>query len=183
MKRIILLAALAALVMGCEKYASDKPESSGFYLDGERVVSIGSAYWGSHNDDSRGRTFHFELYEDGFESGAYPPRFSPCVAAVYGLRETGVSYSAHGYLDHLYIPDIANLGTGLTIPLLQGEYKGGCVYVSSVKFKNFCSVDAMDEVTDEMIEGKIDIIISLKDGRTIRVHYRGPIMHQQYYFS
>ena len=126
MKRIILLAALAALVMGCEKYASDKPESSGIYLDGERVVSIGSVYWGSHNDDSRGRTFHFELYEDGFESGAYPPRFSPCVAAVYGLRETGVSYSAHGYLDHLYIPDIANLGTGLTIPLLQGEYKGGC---------------------------------------------------------
>ena len=123
------------------------------------------------------------LYENDYTLDAYPPHIAPSVAAVYGLRETGVSYSTHGYLNYLVIPDIANLGTELSIPLQQGEYKGGCDYVSSVKFKNFCSVDAMDEVTDEMIEGKIDIIISLKDGRTIRVHYRGPIMHQQYYFS
>lgn len=177
MKRIILLAALATLVMGCEKYSSDKPESSGIYLDGERVISIGSAFWGSHNE-SQERVFFCMLYENDYTLDAYPPHIAPSVAAVYGLRETGVSYSTHGYLNYLVIPDIANLGTELSIPLQQGEYKGGCDYVSSVKIKNFGSLDAMDEVTGEMDRGKIDMIISLKDGRTIRVHYRGTIRYQ-----
>ena len=70
MKRILFLAALATMVMACEKYTSDKPESSGVYLNGRCVVPIGSTFMGGGvAEPSKGSSHRCHMYEYGYEKG------------------------------------------------------------------------------------------------------------------
>ena len=68
MKKIFLLAALATMVMACEKYTSENPESSGIYLNGKCVVSIGSTFMGGGiAEPSKGSSHRCNMYEKYYE--------------------------------------------------------------------------------------------------------------------
>lgn len=184
MKRLVLLAALATLVMACEKYdPSEIPESNGIYLDGECVVSIGSTFMGGATADPiKGSSHRCHMYEKVFAHG---PRWDEVasIVTIEGFRHKGVNYSAPGqFIDGISIDkDVLNLDAHLSIPLKQGKYKGGCKQVSAVRIKNYDWGTVKDQITGEMNDdGKIDIAISLKDGRKLRIHYRGKIQQDGY---
>jgi hypothetical protein len=102
---------------------------------------------------------------------------------ITGFRYTGVTYSEPGqFIDFIGISEsVLDLDTPLLIPLEQGEYKGGCDLVSSVRITNYDFGTVKDQITgDKNDDGKIDIVISLKDGRTLRIHYRGKILYDGY---
>ncbi len=184
MKRVLLLAALAAMVMACEKYTSDKPESSGVYLDGKCIVSIGSTFMGGAvSNPTKGSSHRCHMYEKYFEHG--PDWFQVAsLVTITGFRYTGVTYSEPGqFIDFIGISEsVLDLDTRLLIPLEQGEYKGGCDLVSSVRITNYDSGTVKDQIPgDKNDDGKIDIVISLKDGRTLRIHYRGKIPYDGYF--
>lgn len=178
MKKIILLAALAAIVMACEKYTSENPKSSGIYLNEKCVISIGSTFMGGGADPSIGIgiSHRCHMYEKDYE---YGPRWDEAtsIITIVGFRYTGETYSAPGqFINGITIyKDVLNLDSHLYIPLEQGEYKGGCEQVSAVRITNY------DSGTVKNDDGKIDIAISLSDGRTLRIHYRGKIPHDGYY--
>ena len=184
MKRIVLLAALAALVMGCEKYTSDELESSGIYLNGKCVVPIGSTFMGGGiANPSKGSSHRCHMYEKYYEYGPNWDKVTSVVTIV-GFRYTGIIYSAPGqYIDGIGIDkDVLNLDTHLYIPLEQGKYKGGCEQVSAVWITNYDNGTVKDKITGEKNDdGKIDIAISLTDGRTLRIHYRGKVPYDGYY--
>ena len=176
MKKLVLLTALATLVMACEKYTSENPKSSGIYLNEKCVVSIGSTFTGGGiADPSEGISHRCHMYEKDYE---YGPRWDEVtsVITIVGFRYTGVTYSAPGqFINGITIyKDVLNLDGDLYIPLEQGEYKGGCEQVSTVRITNY----DMATVTDD--DGKIDIAISLTDGRMLRIHYRGKISNDGY---
>ena len=140
------------LSVGCEKYTSDQPASSGVYLDGNCIVSIGSTFMAS-------------------------------LVTITGFRYTGVTYSEPGqFIDFIGISRaVLDLDTPLSIPLEQGKYKGGCDLVSSVRITNYDNGTVKNQTTGDMNDdGKIDIEISLTDGRTLRIHYRGKILYDGY---
>lgn len=186
MKRIVILAALAALVMACEKSPIDgddfeltvtETSDGGIYLDKECVISIGSSFVGGGTaDPTKGSSHRCRMYEKVYESG---PRWNEvsAVVAIEGFRYTGVTYSYPGQLiDRIEISkDVLNMDTNLSIPLDQGEYKGGCELVSSVKITNYDFGTVKDLRGNKNDDGKIDIVISLTDGRSLQIHYRGRI--------
>ena len=43
MNRLLFLAALAVLVIGCEKWTGEDSSKNGLYLDGKRIVFLGFA--------------------------------------------------------------------------------------------------------------------------------------------
>ena len=183
MKKLVLLTMLATLVMSCEKYTSNGHKSSGIYLDRECIVSIGSAFMGgAMSDITKGTSHRCHMYEQDFE---YGPNWNKVASAVsiVGFRISGVTYSAPGqYIDGISInKDVLNLDSNLYIPLEQGEYKGGCEQVSAVRITNYDSGTVKNQITGEKNDdGKIDIAISLTDGRTLRIHYRGKISFDGY---
>ena len=184
MKKLVFLAVIAAMVMACEQFSSDALKSSGIYLNGERIVSIGSAFMGgSIVDISKGTSHRCQMYEKNF---AYGPNWNEVASIVFivGFRYTGVTYSAPGqFIDGIGISkDVLNLDTHLYIPLEQGEYKGGCEQVSAVRITNYDSGTVKNQTTGEMNDdGRIDIAISLSDGRTLRIHYRGKVPYDGYF--
>ena len=184
MKRILFLAALAVLVMACEKYTSDNPESSGVYLNGRRVVPIGSTFMGGAiAEPSKGSSHRCHMYEYGYEKG---PRWEEAtsVVTIIGFRHTGITYSKPGQFIDMIVIDgsVLKLDAPLVIPLEQGVYQGGCEQVSSVRIQNYTAGTVKDRMTGKMNDdGKIDMAISLTDGRMLRVHYRGRIPYDGYY--
>ena len=184
MKKIVLLSALAALVLGCEKYTSNEHESSGIYLNGKRVASIGSTFMGGGiANPSKGSSHRCHMYEKDYEHG---PNWDvvTSVVTMVGFRYTGVTYSAPGqFIDWIGIDkDVLNLDSPLSIPLEQGAYKGGCELVSAVRITNYDRGSVKNQETGAMNDdGKIDIAISLTDGRTLRIHYRGKVPYDGYY--
>ena len=53
--------------------------------------------------------------------------------------------------------------------------------VSSVRITNYDNGTVKNQTTGDMNDdGKIDIEISLTDGRTLRIHYRGKILYDGY---
>ena len=184
MKRVLFLAALAVLVMACEKYTSDKLESSGVYLNGECVVPLGSTFWGGGiAQPSKGSSHRCHMYEYGYETG---PLWSEAtsVVTILGFRHKGTTYSKPGqFIDTIVIDgSVLKLDAPLLIPLEQGVYQGGCDLVSAVRIQNYDGGTVKDRMTGVMNDdGKIDIAISLTDGRTLRVHYRGRIPYDGYY--
>jgi hypothetical protein len=184
MKKLVFLAALAAMVLACAKYTSDEHESSGIYLNGERVVSIGSTFMGGAiANPSKGSSHRCHMYEKNYEHG---PNWDvvASVVSIHGFRYTGVTYSAPGqFIDGIGIyKDVLNLDSHLYIPLEQGAYKGGCELVSAVRITNYDGGTVKDQKTGAMNDdGKIDIAISLTDGRTLRIHYRGKVPYDGYY--
>ena len=183
MKKYVLLTVLATMVMACEKYTSDTQESSGIYLNGKCIVPIGSAFMGGAiADPSKGSSHRCNMYENDYESG---PRWDEVASLVtiMGFRYTGETYLAPGqFIDGIGInKDVLGLDTHLSILLEQGKYKGGCELVSAVKITNYDSGTVKDLNTGEKNDdGKIDIAISLTDGRTLRIHYRGKIRYDGY---
>ena len=181
---VIMLVAGLLLSVGCEKYASDQPASSGVYLDGKCIVSIGSTFMGGGiADPSKGSSHRCHMYEKYFEHG---PSWDQVASAVTitGFRYTGITYSEPGqYIDFISISRaVLDLDTPLSIPLEQGKYKGGCDLVSSVRITNYYSGTVKNQTTGDMNDdGKIDIEISLTDGHTLRIHYRGKILYDGYY--
>lgn len=192
MKKLVILAALAALLMACEKFPNDvdEPEMTvtetsfgGIYLNGECVMPIGSSFVGGAvvNPDE-GSSHRFHMYEKVYE---YGPNWSEVssVVKIEGFRYQGVTYSAPGqFIDKIEISkDVLKMDTNLLIPLDQGEYKGGCDLVSSVKITNYDFGTVKDKITGEMNDdGKIDIIISLTDGRSLHISYQGKIPSDGY---
>ena len=167
MKRILFLAALATMVMACEKYTSDKPESSGVYLNGRCVVPIGSTFMGGGvAEPSKGSSHRCHMYEYGYEKGP------------------GITYSKPGQFIDMIVIDgsVLKLDAPLVIPLEQGVYQGGCEQVSAVRIQNYDAGTVKNSTTGAMNDdGKIDMAISLTDGRTLRIHYRGKIPYDGYY--
>ena len=159
---VLMLIAGLLLSVGCEKYTSDEPASSGVYLGGKRVVSIGSTFIGGGIASPLLGSSHLcQMYEQYFEQGQSWNQVAS-VVTITGFRYTDVTYSEPGqYLDFISISGaVLDLDTPLVILLNQGEYKGGCELVSSVRITN--------------------IEISLTDGRTLRIHYRGKILNDGY---
>lgn len=182
MKRILFLAALAVLVMACEKYTSDKHESSGVYLNGRCVVPIGSTFMGGGvAQPSKGSSHRCHMYEYGYEKG---PLWEEAIVTILGFRHTGITYSKPGQFIDMIVIDgsVLKLDAPLVIPLEQGVYQGGCEQVSSVRIQNYTSGTVKNITTGAMNDdGKIDMAISLTDGRTLRIHYRGRIPYDGYF--
>ena len=184
MKRILFLAALATMVMACEKYTSDKPESSGVYLNGRRVVPIGSTFMGGGvAEPSKGSSHRCHMYEYGYEKGPLREE-ATSVVTILGFRHTGITYSKPGQFIDMIVIDgsVLKLDAPLVIPLEQGVYQGGCEQVSAVRIQNYDAGTVKNSTTGAMNDdGKIDMAISLTDGRTLRIHYRGKIPYDGYY--
>jgi hypothetical protein len=184
MKRILFLAALAVMVMACDKYTSDKPESSGVYLNRECVVPLGSTFWGGAiAQPSKGSSHRCHMYEYGYETG---PRWdlATSVVTIFGFRHNGITYSEPGqFIDTIVIDgSVLKQDAPLVIPLEQGVYQGGCEQVSAVSIQNYDGGTVKDRMTGAMNDdGKINMAISLTDGRTLRIHYRGRIPYDGYY--
>ena len=184
MKKLVLFAALAVIVTSCERYMSDGHGSSGVYLNGERIFSIGSTFMGGAiSNPSLGSSHRCNMYEKNYNSGPNWNEVSPIVF-IRGFRYSGVTYSALGeIIETIWISkDVLNQDSPLVISLEQGKYKGGCDTVSSVKITNYSAGTIKNSVTGEMnADGKIDILITLTDGRSLRIHYRGKIPYDGYY--
>lgn len=180
------------LLVGCDKYtgddepasSSDELAMSGVYLDGECIVPIGSTFMGGGvADPNKGSSHRCNMYEQFFE---YGPSWDlvTSVVAISGFQYTDVTYSKPGQIIN-YIGingTVLNLDTSLAISLEQGEYKGGCELVSSVMITNYNAGTVKNRITGEKNDdGKIDIAISLKDGRTLCIHYRGKVLYDGYY--
>jgi hypothetical protein len=197
--RVLMLLSGLLLMVGCEKIhsgddpvslsddpvsLSDEPASSGIYVGGECIVPIGSAFMGGGvADPNIGSSHRCHMYEQYFEQGPSWDEVAS-VVGISGFQYTGVTYSEPGqFIDFIGISGaLLNLDTSLAIPLEQGKYKGGCELVSSVKITNFNPGTVKNRITGDMNDdGKIDIAISLKDGRTLRIHYRGKILYDGYY--
>lgn len=193
MKQFVILAALVALVMACETSPTckDEPEvnvtetsNGGIYLDEECVITIGSTFvGGGTSNPTIGGSHRCHMYEKVFESC---PNWKevPSLVTIEGFMYTDVTYSTPGqFVNSIVISkDVLNLDTNLSIPLDQGEYKNGCVFVSSVKITNYDFWTIKDKTTGEMNDdGKIDIIISLKDGRSLHIHFWGKIPYDGYF--
>ena len=175
---------LAFLGVGCVQYTSDEPSSSGIYLGGKCIVSIGSAFMGGGTaNPDEGSSHRCQMYEQYFEYGPSWDQVAS-VVGISGFKYTGVTYSEPGqFIDFIGISGaVLGLDTPLAIPLEQGKYKGGCDLVSSVRITNYDAGTVKNQITGDMNDdGKIDIAISLKDGRTLRIHYRGKILYDGYY--
>lgn len=184
MKRILFLAALAVMVMACDKYTSDNPESSGVYLNGRRVVPIGSTFMGGGvAEPSKGSSHRCHMYEYGYEKGPMWEE-ATSIVTIFGFRHNGITYSEPGqFIDTIVIDgSVLKQDAPMLIPLEQGLYQGGCERVSSVRIQNYTAGTVKDRMTGKMNDdGKIDIAISLTDGRMLRVHYRGRIPYDGYY--
>ena len=181
MKRIVLLIASAMLVLACEKYMSNDPGSSGIYMDGKRLVPIGSVFIGGGiADPAKGASHRCRMYEEYFSTG---PRWDevPSIVTMFGFRVAGASYSGPGqYLNHIIINNaVLNTDRPLIITLQQGEYKGGNEQVASVRIRNY-DFGTVNDNGRRNGDGKIDIVISLTDGRTLRLHYRGTMPYDGY---
>jgi hypothetical protein len=172
------------LSVGCEKYTSDEPSSSGVYLGEKRIVSIGSTFMGGGiADPTIGSSHRCHMYEQYLERGPSWDKVAS-VVTITGFRYTGVTYSEPGQsINCIFISGaVLDLDSPLAIPLEQGKYKGGCDLVSSVRITNYDRGTVKNQVTGDMNDdGKIDIVISLTDGRTLRIHYRGKIPYDGYY--
>lgn len=152
-----------------EGYMEQKP--SGIYLNGKLVSSLGSAFCGGGiADPSKGSSFRCQIYKESFTTGPDWNKVGVDVA-IRGFKYKNKEYSslAQG-INRL----IVNSGFGLLIPLEQGEYKGGCLQVSNVKIINYKMASVKDSKTGEKNnDAKIDIDITLKDGSSLIIHYRG----------
>ena len=181
---VLMLFAGLLLSVGCEKYTSDEPSSSGVYLGEKCIVSIGSAFMGGAIvNPTKGSSHRCHMYENQFSTGPSWDQVAS-VVTITGFRYAGVTYSKPGqYIDFIGISGaVLDLDTPLAIPLEQGEYKGGCDLVSSVRIKTYDGSTVKNQITGDMNDdGKIDLVLSLKDGRTLRIHYRGKILFDGYF--
>ena len=83
-------------------------------------------------------------------------------------------------LNHIIINNaVLNTDRPLIITLQQGEYKGGNEQVASVRIRNY-DFGTVNDNGRRNSDGKIDIVISLTDGRTLRLHYRGTMPYDGY---
>ena len=172
MKRLVILAALATMVMACEKYTSDRPASSGIYLDGKCIVSIGSTTMGSGEAASgKGDNHRCRMFEKD------PGDKLGLLVEFIGFRYADETYtSSEQCLERIIVCELAGFGAPLHIPLEQGVYTGGSELVSSVNIMNYdYGTPNYETFSQNNDDGKIDIIITLTDGRTLRIHYRGRI--------
>ncbi len=167
MNRLLFLAALAVLVIGCEKWTGEDSSKNGLYLDGKRIVSLRSAFNGG-SMAGNGTSTRCRIYEMEYEEG---PRWNEVSEVVYLL---GYYYSGKEYLSagqtlsgiSVFFPDDSfGLGESLLIPMTQGEYDGRCEKVSSVNVLDYSYLSSG--------EVKVEIEITLMDGRNLRIHYNG----------
>jgi len=179
MRKLLILAAMAAMIVACEKYSNDIPESNGIFWDGERIVAIGSTFWGgSVADPEEGASHRSHMFNRYFPSCPGWDEVESTVT-ITGFKYTGTTYSAPGqYLERIiFTKDIWNMDKPLDIPLEQGKYKGGCKEVSSVKISGYDYGTMKDQITGEKNDdGIVDISITLTDGHTLRIYYRGVIL-------
>ena len=164
--------------------AGQHDETSGLYLDGECLVPIGSSFMGGGvADPGRGSFHRCSLYEKTFISGPDMNKVKS-VVSFGGFRYMAVEYKAPGqYLESIVInlpDDVTEHGASLEIPLKQGTYDGGCDEVSSVKILDYSEGTINDITKTWDADGKIDIVITLKDGRSLRIFYQGRIPYDGY---
>ena len=183
MKRVLciyLLVVSALFISACAKddWSGEKSSQNGIYLDGEIIVSLQSAFaGGSTADPTWGTSHRFHLFEQKIES--CPNWFEvPAVVGIEGFRHSGKEYESLGkavdYINLIFPVQIAGLGNTLDIPMEQGKYKGESREVSAVKIIRY-SLSTVENSVERKHnnDGEIEIVITLKDGRSLRIHYHG----------
>ena len=170
----MLLAALALLVIGCEKWTGEDSSKNGLYLDGKRIVTLRSAFSGGAMA-SDGTSTRCRIYEMEHETG---PIWNEVSEVVYllGYYYSGKEYSSVGQslrgISVFFPDDSFELGESLLIPMTEGEYEGRCEKVSSVNVIDYSYLSS--------VEVKVEIEITLVDGRNLRIHYRGKVSSDGY---
>ena len=175
MKRLLFLAALAVSVIGCEKWTGEGSSRNGLYLEGKRIVTLRSAFNGGAMASIDGTSTRCRIYEMEYETD---PRWDEVseVVCLYGYNYRGKEYSSTAQtlqgIDIFFPEDSFGLGESLRIPMTQGEYDGRCEKVSSVNVIDY-SYQSSGEV-------KVEIEVTLTDGRNLRVHYQGQVSRDGY---
>ena len=149
---VLMLVAGLLFSVGCDKYTSDEPSSSGVYLGGECIIPIGSTFMGGGiSNPSKGSSHRCHMYEQYFEHGPSWDKVAS-VVSITGFHYTDVTYSEPGqFIDFIGISEsVLDLDTPLLIPLEQGEYKGGCDLVSSVRITDYYMGTVKNQITGEI---------------------------------
>lgn len=86
------------------------------------------------------------------------------------------------YINLIFPVQIAGLGNTLDIPMEQGKYKGESREVSAVKIIRY-SLSTVENSVERKHnnDGEIEIVITLKDGRSLRIHYHGATPNDNVY--
>ena len=188
MKHFAIIAAMAAIVMGCEtwtgedtndnglylEWTGEKTSKNGLYLDGRCIVRLRSAFNGGAMA-SEGTSNRCRIYEKDLETG---PRWDevPEVIRLQGFMYRDDEYSSLGQsllgITVLFPDDSSGLGETLMIPMTQGEYDGRCDKVSAVKVIDYSFLSSGGI--------SVEIDIKLVDGRSLRIHYSGKVSSDGY---
>ena len=191
MKKLLftmLFMLIALLMASCEKADTTAVDENmiageevvegtngGIYLDGNLIIPLRSAFVGGAFPTPYVNSNRCHIYEKKFKTG---PLWNEVKETAY---ITGVKYSEKEYSSmrqsieriEITVPaGVSGLSGTLAIPLTQGQYNRGCEKVSAVKFHNY------DFALDK--EGKIDIEITLTDGRSLRIYYAGATPYDGY---
>jgi len=200
--RIVAFAALMALVLsGCEKVSTDanavkdaltikpaaltKSDNGIRKPDGSIVYSIGSVFVGGGvADPSKGSSHRCHFYQEKFTEG---PNWDEVTAlvAIYGFRHTGVEYTQPGqYIDQIYIIGIdesLGLGANISIPMEQGQYKGGNALVSDVRIVSY-QFSSYNQAGTLNSDANIHIVITTKAGDVITLLYQNDVTPYDGYY-
>ena len=201
--RIAVCAALLALVLsGCEKVSTDanvvkdaltikpaaltKSDNGIKQQDGTIVYSIGSVFVGGGvASPSKGSSHRCHFYQEKFAEG---PNWDEVQALVtiMGFRYKGVEYTQPGqYIDYIYINGIdasLGLGTSFSIPMEQGQYKGGNALVSDVRIVSYQFSSYNQEQGGLNSDANIHIVITTKAGDVITLLYQNDVTPYDGYY-
>ena len=179
MKRVVTLFLIVSLVAinSCEKgnWTPKDTSPNAVYLEGKNIVSLRSSFWGGvgGGQPKTKSRFHFTLYEQAWEeipNYPYDTNDPSATVQIFGTRYYGIEYKDFWQsVDQIVIhfPDeISGIGKELRVKITQGEYKGENPLVKDVKLVKFG-----DEDKNELF--RIEIKITLTDGRFMHIHYIG----------
>lgn len=154
--------------------------------DGTFTYPIGSVFCGGAvADPQKGSSHRCHFYQEKFTEG---PRWSEVEALVVidGFRYRDVEYNEPGqYIDYIRINGLdasLGLGTGLTIPMNQGKYKGENELIKDVQIKSYKLASYNENEGHQNPDADIHIVITSKAGDIITIRFaHGVTPHDGYY--
>ena len=146
------------------------------------VFPIGSVFVGGGvANPSKGSSHRCHFYTQKFSEGPSWDEVDALVT-IMGFRYRDVDYTEPGqYIDfiHLLLPEeIPGLGTDITIPMKQGQYKGGNDLIRDVQIKSdrFSSVSDTDSGSYTLNkDADIDIVITTTAGDMIMLVFNNEV--------
>ena len=154
--------------------------------DGSIVYSIGSVFVGGGvANPSKGSSHRCHFYQEKFTEGPNWDEVDALVT-IYGFRYRDVEYTQPGqYIDQIYINGIdesLGLGTIISIPMEQGQYKGGNALVSDVRIVSyqFSSYNQAEDTLNS--DANIHIVITTKQGDVITLLYQNDVTPYDGYY-